>query len=63
MLRSDLMTIAASLAMAFATFYLIGAIVVDLIGPLISIIVGGPHSDQRRVEVDLAGQEPSVIRG
>lgn len=40
--RSDLITVAAGLVMALATFYLLEAIVAYLIAPLISIFVGGP---------------------
>jgi large-conductance mechanosensitive channel len=40
MLRRDLNTVAAGLVMAFATFYLLEAIVSGLIAPLISIFIG-----------------------
>ena len=42
MLRSDLITVAVGLVMAFATFYLVEAVVAGLIAPLIAIFVGAP---------------------
>jgi large conductance mechanosensitive channel len=42
MLRSDLVTVAAGVLLALATFYLLEAIVDYLLAPLISVFVGSP---------------------
>jgi large conductance mechanosensitive channel len=41
-LRSDLITVAAGLVMAFATFYLVQSVVAYMVTPLISVFVGDP---------------------
>jgi large conductance mechanosensitive channel len=52
MLRSDLVTVAVGLAMAFATFYLVQAVVAYLIAPLISVFVGDPVFEVNAFRVD-----------
>ena len=41
-LRSDAIAVAAGLVMAFATFYLVQAVVAYVIAPLIAVFVGDP---------------------